>query len=112
MAKTELETRTKVFALDLIDLVERLPKNRAADVVGRQLLRSGTSIGANYREANRGESRADFIHKLGISTKESAETDAARRARRWQIKQNLSEVYGGLLRRAPSGHINNSFGWS
>jgi four helix bundle protein len=75
MAKTELETRTKKFALDLIDLVERLPRNRAGDVVGRQLLRSGTSIGANYREANRAESRADFHHKLGISTKEAAETE-------------------------------------
>ena len=74
MAKTELETRTKQFALDLINLVECLPKNRAADVVGRQLLRSGTSIGANYREANRAESNADFIHKIGISTKEAAET--------------------------------------
>lgn len=75
MAKTELETRTKQFALELNDLVERLPRNRAGDVVGRQLLRSGTSIGANYREANRAESRADFHHKLGISTKESAETE-------------------------------------
>lgn len=75
MAKTELETRTKQFALKLIDLVERLPRNRAGDVVGRQLLRSGTSIGANYREANRGESRADFLHKVGISTKEAAETE-------------------------------------
>jgi four helix bundle protein len=75
MAKTELETRTKEFALELIDLVERMPRNRAGDVVGKQLLRSGTSIGANYREANRAESRADFHHKLGISTKESAETE-------------------------------------
>ncbi len=47
MARTELEVRTKHFALDLIDLVERLPNGRAGDVVGRQLLRSGTSIGAN-----------------------------------------------------------------
>jgi four helix bundle protein len=75
MAKTELEVRTKRFALDLIDLVERLPVGRAGDVVGRQLLRSGTSIGANYREANRAESKSDFIHKVGISTKEAAETE-------------------------------------
>lgn len=75
MAKTELEVRTKQFALDLIDLVERLPAGRAGDVVGRQLLRSGTSIGANYREANRAESKSDFIHKVGISTKEAAETE-------------------------------------
>lgn len=75
MAKTEFETRTKKFALDLIDLVERMPRNRAGDVVGKQLLRSGTSIGANYREANRAESKADFIHKLAISTKEAAESE-------------------------------------
>jgi four helix bundle protein len=75
MAKTELEVRTKQFALDLIDLVERLPNGRAGDVVGRQLLRSGTSIGANYREANRAESKNDFIHKVDISTKEAAETE-------------------------------------
>jgi four helix bundle protein len=75
MAKTELETRTKDFSLALIDLVERIPRSRAGDVVGRQLLRSGTSMGANYREANRAESRKDFLHKVGIATKESAETE-------------------------------------
>lgn len=75
MAKTELETRTKEFALELIDLFERMPRNRAGDVVGKQLLRSGTSIGANYREANRAVSRRDFHNKLGIATKESAETE-------------------------------------
>ena len=49
MAKIELEDRTKIFALAIIDLVERMPRNRASDVAGRQLLRSGTSIGANSR---------------------------------------------------------------
>jgi four helix bundle protein len=52
-----------------------MPKNRAGDVVGRQLLRSGTSMGANYREANRAESGKDFLHKIGIATKEAAETE-------------------------------------
>ena len=75
MAKTELETRTKNFALDLIDLVERMPRNRAGNVVGSPLLRSGTSMGANYREANRAESAKDFQHKVGVATKESAETE-------------------------------------
>lgn len=75
MGKTELEDRTKRFALELIDLVERMPRNRAGDVVGRQLLRAGTSIGANYREANRAVSRPDFHNKLGISTKEASETE-------------------------------------
>lgn len=75
MARNELENRTKKFALAVIDLVERMPRNRAGDVVGRQLLRSGTSIGANYREANRTESRNDFIHKVGLSSKEASETE-------------------------------------
>jgi four helix bundle protein len=74
MIKRDLEERTKLFSLDLIEFVECMPKSRAADIVGRQLLRSGTSIGANYREASRSESNADFIHKIGISTKEAAET--------------------------------------
>jgi len=78
MAKTELEDRSKIFALAIIDLVERMPRNRASDVVGRQLLRSGTSVGANYREANRGVSRDDFINKVGISTKEASEPSKAR----------------------------------
>jgi len=75
MAKTELEDRTKMFALAIIDFVERMPGNRASDVAGRQLSRSGTSIGANYREANRGVSRDDFINKVGISTKEASESE-------------------------------------
>lgn len=75
MAETELEDRSKKFALAIIDLVEKLPRNRAGDVIGRQLLRSGTSVGANYREANRGVSRDDFINKVGISTKEASEVE-------------------------------------
>ena len=74
MNKAELEQRTKQFALRVIRFVAALPKNRAADVLGYQLLKSGTSIGANYREANRAESRNDFIHKLAIAEKEAAET--------------------------------------
>jgi four helix bundle protein len=57
-------------------LVSALPKRRAAaEILGRQLLKSGTSIGANYREANRAQSREDFIHKIAICEKESAETE-------------------------------------
>jgi len=58
-----------------IRFVSDFPKTDAAFIVGRQLLRSATSIGANYREANRAESREDFIHKTAISQKEAAETD-------------------------------------
>jgi four helix bundle protein len=70
----DLERRTKQFSLAVIKFVSSLPRTREADVLGRQLLRSATSIGANYREANRGVSRADFANKIGIVQKEAAET--------------------------------------
>src|SRR5438874_7662196 len=70
----DLEQRTKRFALAIIKFCSSLPRNREADVLGRQLLRSGTSIGANYREANRGVSRADFANKIGTVQKEASET--------------------------------------
>ena len=70
----DLEQRTKRFALTVIKFVSSLPRTREADVLGRQLLRSATSIGANYREANRGVSRADFSNKIGTVQKEAAET--------------------------------------
>lgn len=73
--KTELEGRTKRFALDVIKAVASLPKGKAADIIGYQLLKSGTSIGANYREANRAQSHDDFIHKISICEKEAAETE-------------------------------------
>ena len=63
MNKIELERRTKEFSLQLIRFLENLPKNYLGETLGMQLLKSGTSIGANYREANRAESKADFIHK-------------------------------------------------
>jgi len=70
----DLEQRTKEFSLDLIKFTAVLPRTREADILGRQLLRSGTSIGANYREANRGVSRADFSNKIGTVQKEASET--------------------------------------
>jgi len=74
MHKNDLEVRTRDFALRIVDLVERLPKSRSGDAVARQLIKSGTSIGANYREANRAQSKDDFIHKISIATKEASET--------------------------------------
>ena len=65
MNQEELKRRTKQFALRVIWLVESLPKGRTADVIGRQLLRSGTSVGANYRAACRAKSPADLISKMG-----------------------------------------------
>ena len=58
MNKIELERRTKELSLHLIRFLESLPKNYLGEVIGRQLLKSGTSIGANYREAYRAESKA------------------------------------------------------
>jgi len=75
MDRTELETRTKEFALQIVRFVSALPKNQVTNVLGYQLLKSGTSIGANYREASRAESRADFIHKIAIAEKEAGETE-------------------------------------
>ena len=74
MDKAELERRTKTFALRVIRFVAQLPKTRVTDVMGYQLVKSGTSIGANYREANRAQSRSDFIHKVALVEKEAAET--------------------------------------
>jgi len=72
--KVELEQRTRRFALRVVRFVSGLAKSKVSDVLGYQLLRSGTSIGANYREANRAESRKDFMHKIAIVEKEAAET--------------------------------------
>ncbi|MFH1943574.1 MAG: four helix bundle protein, partial [bacterium] len=74
MDKKELEERTKQFALRIIKLVSALPKSKVFDVIGYQLVKSGMSVGANYREAGRAESKADFIHKIGIVEKEAGET--------------------------------------
>src|ERR1043166_4922465 len=71
----DLERRTKRFALQTIKFVSSLPRTRDAEILGRQLLRSATSVGANYREANRGVSRADFANKIGTVQKEAAETE-------------------------------------
>lgn len=74
MDKKELELRTKQFAIRIIRFVSALPKNKVSDIIGYQLLKAGTSIGANYREANRAEYRKDFIHKISIMEKEASET--------------------------------------
>jgi four helix bundle protein len=71
----DLRPRTKMFARRIIRLYCALPKgNEAAQVLGKQVLRSGTSVGANYREAQRGRSRAEFISKIGDCLKEADET--------------------------------------
>jgi len=74
MNKAELQARTKSFALRIIRLTDSLPSTRAADVLGRQLLRSATSVGANYRSACRARSTAEFLSKLGIVEEEADES--------------------------------------
>lgn len=74
MSNENLKLRTKQFALRVIKLVESLPADQAARVLGRQLLRSGTSVGANYRAACRSKSNADFISKMGTVEEEADES--------------------------------------
>ncbi|MGH9352651.1 MAG: four helix bundle protein [Terriglobia bacterium] len=70
----DLRQRTKHFALRVIKLFRALPKTEEARVLGRQILRSGTSVAANYRSACRARSRADFISKTGAVVEEADET--------------------------------------
>ena len=72
--EADLRSRTKAFALRVIRLSGALPKSTEAQVLGRQVLRSGTSVGANYREAYRARSKAEFRAKCGDSLKELEET--------------------------------------
>ncbi len=74
MDQEELKQRTKTFSIRVIRLVSALPKDRVGDVLGRQLLKSGTSIGANYREALRASSRRHFVTTLEIAQREAEET--------------------------------------
>lgn len=70
----DLRDRTKAFALRVIRLYSALPKATVAQTLGKQVLRSGTSIGADYREAYRGRSDAEYVAKLGDCLKEADET--------------------------------------
>jgi four helix bundle protein len=71
----DLRQRTEDYALRIIRLYRALPKDAVAQTIGRQLLNSGTSVGANYREADRGRSKAEFIAKMGDSLRELDESD-------------------------------------
>ncbi|MFN2453301.1 MAG: four helix bundle protein [Pyrinomonadaceae bacterium] len=70
----DLKERTKAFALRIIKLYVALPKTTEAQVLGKQILRSGTSVGAHYREAQRAKSNADFISKIEGALQELEET--------------------------------------
>jgi four helix bundle protein len=74
MTKEEMKARTKKYALRVIKVVQALPNDRVANVLGSQLLRAGTSVGANYRAVCRAKSTADFMHKLKIVEEECDES--------------------------------------
>src|ERR1700690_3929299 len=73
-SEKDLAARTKSFARRIIRLYVALPKETVAQVLGKQVLRSGTSVGANHREASRARSKAEFISKVGDCLKEADET--------------------------------------
>jgi four helix bundle protein len=72
--RDQMKTRTKAFALDVIRAVGTLPRSHTAQILGRQLLRSATSVAANYRAACLARSTADFVSKLGVVAEEADES--------------------------------------
>lgn len=74
MSPKELQARTKAFALRVINLIDGFPRTAAVQVIGRQLLRSATSVGANYRAACRAQLHAEFAAKLSIVVEEADES--------------------------------------
>ena len=74
LAPEELRDRTKAFAIRIVKLYRLLPRTADSQVVGKQLLRCGTSVAANYRAASRGRSRAEWIAKFGLVVEEADET--------------------------------------
>ncbi len=120
MDKHELEQRTKRFALKVIAFAATLPKTRSGQIVEYQLVKAGTSVGANYREANRAESRADFIHKIAIVEKESSESkywlELCAEAgfgnsdlRRWLLQESheLLAIFVSIGRSSKGGHYSS-----
>ncbi|MBL7885328.1 MAG: four helix bundle protein [Flavobacterium sp.] len=75
MTRNAIKEKSFSFAIDIIHFYKILSQERKESVLSKQLLRSGTSIGANIKEAEHAESKADFIHKLSIALKEANETE-------------------------------------
>jgi four helix bundle protein len=74
MTPSELKLRTKRFAVDIVKFARTLPTDPVTVVIARQIVKSGTSVGANYRSSCRGKSKADFISKIAIAEDEADET--------------------------------------
>ena len=116
----DLRDRTKAFALRIVRMFSALPKTTEAQVLGKQLLRSGTSIGANYREAFRARSKAEFIAKCGDSLREIEESaywlellvesgvvSAEKLASLRQECEELTAIFVTILKRAKPSKITS-----
>src|ERR1700745_1856031 len=119
--ESDLKKRTKAFALRIIKLVEALPKTTAGRALASQIVRSGTSIAANYRAACRAKSTADFIAKMGTVEEEADETlfwlelldesDLVLAAKLTAIKQEADELIAitvASIKTARRNRANNS----
>jgi len=119
----DLKQRTKDFALRVIRMYAALPKSTEAQVMGKQVLRSGTSVGANYREATRARSPAEFISKMEISLQELEETSywfellaesgvvpEARLADLRKEADELTAIFVASINTAKSRHKRNAKG--
>jgi four helix bundle protein len=74
MKTCDMNARTRDFAVEILSFAESLPRRNSVRIVESQLIKAATSVGANFREASRAQSRRDFIHKIGVAAKECAET--------------------------------------
>lgn len=118
--KYDLENRTAKFGEDIIKFAKKIPENSITKPLISQLIRSGTSTGGNYCEANDAESRKDFKHKIGICKKEARETmhwlrmiviavsELKPDARiLWQEAKELNLIFNAIIRSTNAGKINN-----
>lgn len=124
MAK-DLKERTKKFAVAIIRFVRTLPKNDEGYILGKQLLRSGTSVGANYRSACKGKSTADFINKITIVEEEADEccywleliieagiTDKISVEPLLKEANELTAIFTAAGKTAKENKIKNQINWS
>jgi len=110
--KYDLEERTAKFGEEIIKFAQKIPKNPITLPIINQIIRAGTSVGANYLEADDAESKKDFVHKISISKKESRETkhwlrmtviavpelkDEARKL--WREAQELNLIFATIIRK-------------
>ncbi len=116
--KEEIKKRSKQFAIAIIKMTESLPRKNSTFVVSNQIIKSATSVGANYRSSLRGRSKAEFIAKLGIVVEEIDETlywleiiHESELANKetiqplWQEANELTSIFVSMLKTAKLNHI-------